>query len=146
MFRRAQAIVAVLALLAAPLALYARGTANAMPDCNGMCCLPHGHHAPQNVPAHHADATPPETDAQCHHASAAAPPSHAETGHACAFQCDMHPNPPSIDYGRVAPLPPTKPSNLVDLLIVFEAHLRAPLSTQSAISCFLDSPFQPPRA
>jgi hypothetical protein len=41
-------MLVIVALLATPLALLARAVEPGMPDCNGMCCLPHGghHHAP----------------------------------------------------------------------------------------------------
>jgi hypothetical protein len=48
--RRAQAILVVVALLAAPLALLARGMACESSSCTMMCCLPQGSHSHQGQP------------------------------------------------------------------------------------------------
>ncbi len=137
MFRRAQAILVLLALLAAPLALYARGAADAMPDCNGMCCLPHHHHAPQPAPA------TPEKDADCHHA-AAAPAS--EAAHSCAFDCAMRGNRHQMNYGLLAPIAPTRPSDLTSIRIAVDITRAVAAPIELALPGFYASPFQPPRA
>ena len=140
MFRRAQAIVVVLALLAAPLALYARGTADDMSDCNGMCCPAHHHHAPQPAAA----AQPaPDKDNECHHAEAA---SAMEASHTCAFHCAMHGKPHSMNFGLLAPIAPTKPSDIASIRIAIDATRAADASTDLAPSGFHASLFQPPRA
>jgi hypothetical protein len=91
--RRAKAILVIAALLAAPLALLARGVNAGASECNSMCCLPHGHHAAQHK------------DMECQHGS---------TGH--AFECTMnsghHP-----DYGLIAPIAPAVPSAIAFLAI-----------------------------
>ncbi|MGA8038295.1 MAG: hypothetical protein WA823_03845 [Candidatus Acidiferrales bacterium] len=140
MFRRAQAMLVVLALLAAPLALYARGSADAMPDCNGLCCLPHHHRAPQPTLAAQPAA---EKDPECHHASATPSP---ESSHTCAFNCAMHGNPHSMNYGLLSPIAPTKPSNLAVLCVATKSQHIASSASQNPPTVFLASPFQPPRA
>jgi hypothetical protein len=140
MVRRAQAVLLILALLAAPLALYARGTANEMHDCGGMCCLPHGHHAPQPAPHHQAPATPAR-EADCHHADAA-----PKSELSCALECAMHSSPHSSNLGLLAPIAPTKPSDIVVLRIAQKSQTAPRNIAQMVCNGFLASPFQPPRA
>jgi hypothetical protein len=161
MFRRAQALVLVLALLAAPFALYARGIAGDMPNCNGLCCLPQHHHAPAPAqqPAAVAQSTP-AADSECHHYAASAAKTKAtssmqgattvdasdEAGHACALHCAMHSKPHTMNFGLLAPIAPTKPSDLASIRIAIDtAHIGVAPRTRTATG-FLVSPFQPPRA
>lgn len=146
MVRRCQAVLLILALLAAPMALYARGAANDMSDCGGMCCLPHGHHTPQPMPHHHAAATPAK-DAECHHADANAEINAASKSQlSCALECAMHSGPHASNYGLLTPMAPTRPSD-INLLRMNQQSLRVTLSeAQSVRTGFLASPFQPPRA
>ena len=48
--RRAEIILVIVALLATPLALVARGMACESSACTMMCCLPHGSHSHQGQP------------------------------------------------------------------------------------------------
>jgi len=130
MFRRAQALLVVLALLATPLALFAR-TAN--PDaCDGMCCLPHGSH-PSSM--HHAQATAPAKDADCHHAALS-----------CAIECSMKSSHHQFHFGLLAPIAPTKPSAFVSLAVNQTSKAIPFPSNQTHITAFATTPFQPPRS
>jgi hypothetical protein len=161
MFRRVQALVLVLALLATPLALYARGIASDMPNCNGMCCLPQHHHTSQPASAEQpaiAVHSAPAADSDCphHHAASAAKASAAqsnataaasdEAGHSCAIHCAMHSKPHTMIFGLLAPIAPTKPSNLAAIRIEVDATRVVAVHSDLAPSGFLASPFQPPRA
>ena len=132
---RAQAVLMIIALLATPLA---RATDPSMANCDGMCCLPHGHHAPQSAPGHHAIPVTPAKDASCHHEDA--PPTSALN---C---CAMHPRPHSFNYSLLDPIAPTKPSNLVSLPLPPQTQSASSGVTVFPRSGFLASPFQPPRA
>ncbi|MGD0304014.1 MAG: hypothetical protein ABSC71_04205 [Candidatus Acidiferrales bacterium] len=166
MLRRAQAVVLVLALLAAPFALYARGIAGDMQNCNGLCCLPQHHHLPASTSALAPAAAPAAaaqstvgTEPECHHhsASAAKAKTHAnpdaatvdasdEAGRACAIHCAMHSRPHTMNFGLLAPIAPTKPSDLAAIRIAIDIITTVTASNVSAPSGFLASPFQPPRA
>jgi hypothetical protein len=148
MVRRFQALLLVLALLASPLALYARGAANEMSDCGGMCCLPHGHHAPQRAQQNQAAATPAK-DADCHHDDAGAEVN-ASDAHksqlSCALECAMHSSPHASSYGLLTTMAPTKPSEVAVLRVAQKSHAASFQVEQTVRSGFLASPFQPPRA
>src|SRR5271154_2148650 len=62
--RQFQAILVIVALLATPLALLARAVEPGMPDCNGMCCLPHGGH--HHMPARNSSPEPQKDDMAFH--------------------------------------------------------------------------------
>jgi hypothetical protein len=122
--RRAQAILVILALLAAPLALLARSAAGSMSGCAGMCCPIHGSHAARVL----------HEKMLCHH---------GEAGH--FFECAITPGHHGIDYGLIAPLAPTTPSAIafigspdVNRSIAGQLH-------QVPTSGFLPTPLQPPR-
>jgi hypothetical protein len=164
MFRRAQALVLVLALLATPLALYARGIAGDMANCNGICCLPQHHHSTQPAPAeqpattaqtasntepdcHHHSASAAKASATQHHASETASASaDEEASHSCAFHCAMHSRQHTMNFGLLAPIAPTKPSDLAAIRVAIDTTIAAAAITSVAPSGFLASPFQPPRA
>lgn len=119
--RRAQAILVIVALLAAPLALLARGIQRDASECNNMCCLPHGHHAQQHKLM------------ECQH---------GELGH--AFECSMKSG-HHIAYGLSAPLVPAAPSAIVAIAIPdANGEIFAPFREFSAIG-FLSAPYQPPK-
>jgi hypothetical protein len=139
--RRAQTILVIVALLATPLALLARAVGPGLPDCNGMCCLPHGHHAPQSAPRHHAIPVTPAKDASCHHEDAA--PTSALN---CTLDCAMHSSPHGSNYGLLTSIAPTKPSNLFSLRLPPQTQSASSGATAFPRSGFLASPFQPPRA
>ena len=132
--RRVHAILVIVALLATPLALLARAVEPGMPDCNGMCCLPHGSH--HHTPARNTSPQPPKDDMACHHGAA---------GH--MMECSMKSGQQRMDYGLVAPFPPGRTSSiaLIDRPKVSRfAGLRFPTDNLSA--GFIAGPFQPPRS
>jgi hypothetical protein len=90
--RRAQAILVIVALLSTPLALLARVNDPGMPDCNGMCCLPHSshHHSPARTPP----PEPQKDDMACHHGAAGQ-----------MMECSMNSGQHRMDYGLLAPFP-----------------------------------------
>ncbi len=175
-YRRIQAVIVVLALLVAPLALYARGADDAMRDCNGMCCLPHAHSMAMKmaVPASASQASPAEAstaaEPECHHGAAAKATTHTETTthptqlaaadaaqHAastnssaaamkCALECAAHHAPHSGNFGLLVPIAPTKPSSIVMIRVTVRSQRLAFASTAAASQDFAGSPFQPPRA
>jgi len=132
--RRVQAILVIVALLATPLALSARAVDPGMPDCNGMCCLPHGGH-------HHAPARnePPGSEPDgmaCHHGAA---------GH--MMECSMRSGEQRTDYGLLAPFPPGRTSSLTFIdqpKVSSFGDSQFPAGNLSA--GFLAGPFQPPRS
>jgi len=132
-----QAIVVILALFAAPLALYARGAYGLGSDCNNMCCLIRGSHASH---LHHTS-TRHESDSKesiaCHHDDAGQ-----------ALHCSMKAghNHPS-NYGLLAPLPPTTPSHFARLALpVPDKGAAVMWLNKSLPSGFLATPFEPPRS
>jgi hypothetical protein len=166
MLRRAQALLLVLALFAAPLAVYARSVAGDVSACNGMCCLPEHHHsqvpAPAEQPAIAAEHSTPAAEMECHHHSAPAIKSSATKAHqsaahttataqqmpshCCEFHCAMHPRPHTMNFGLLAPIAPTKPSDLASIRIAVAPTSAIFATTVVAHSGHEASPFQPPRA
>jgi hypothetical protein len=138
---RAQAVLVIVALLATPLALLARANDSGMADCNGMCCLPHGHHVQQPAPMHHATPMTPAQDPSCHHEGA--PPTSTLN---CSLDCAMHSSPHGANYGLLNPIAPTKPSSLFSLRLPWQTQSASSGATAFPRSGFLASPFQPPRA
>jgi hypothetical protein len=130
--RRAYAILAILALLAAPWALVARSFAAGVDGCDGYCCLPHGSHArhPQNSSPQAADA-----DMQCHH---------REAGH--MLHCSMRSGQQGLAFGLLSPLAPTSPS--VSQRIVTPETSRRHFfgSTFDLTAGYSAAPFEPPRS
>jgi len=132
--RRVHAILVIVALLATPLALLARAVEPGMPDCNGMCCLPHGSH--HHSPARNSLLEPQSGDMACHHGAA---------GH--MMECSMRSGEQRMDYGLLAPFPPGRASILavIDRPKVSRlANSQFPAGNLSA--GFLAGPFQPPRS
>jgi hypothetical protein len=132
--RRIQIILVILSLVSAPLSLLAQPASADMSACGGMCCLPHhrSHHPMNHAPSPQK----PDHGSNCEHGGGAQVPT-------CAFECgDMQ-----TQHVYVAPLAPTKPSNLISV-----ARLNLPKTfelqpeTRNAASGFLAEPFQPPRA
>src|SRR5215469_15940441 len=134
--QRAQAIVVIFSLFAAPLALYARGSYGLGSDCNNMCCLIHGSHASHS----HHPSTSHESDSKegmaCHHHDAGQ-----------ALHCSMKAgHNSSSDYSLLAPLSPTTPSNLVALALPAPDKGAAVVSLNRSLpSGFFVIPFEPPR-
>jgi hypothetical protein len=132
--RRVQAILVIVALLATPLALLARANDSGMPDCNGMCCLPHGgqHHSParNTTPASH------EEEMACHHGA---------LGH--MMDCSMRSGQPRMDYGLIAPFPPAQTSVVASIDQPKLSRLAGSQFPAFSLSAgFLAGPFQPPRS
>jgi hypothetical protein len=130
---RAQAVLVIVALLATPLALLARSIDPGVPDCNGMCCLPHGSH---HIPARNASPEPHQSGMACHHDAA---------GH--MMECSMKSGQQRMDYGLIVPFPPGRTSSLafIDRPKVSRfANSQFPAGILSV--GFLAGPFQPPRS
>ncbi len=132
--RRVQAILVIVALLATPLALLARGNDSGMADCNGMCCLPRGghHHSParSTAPASH------DQDMACHHGA---------VGH--MMECSMRSGQQRMDYGLIAPFPPAQTSVVASINSPRVSRLRnLQFPSDSLAAGFLAGPFQPPRS
>jgi len=119
--RRIQAVSLLIALLAVPLALIARGYACVPQQCTMMCCLPHAR----------ADA---HMKMNC---------SGAGRAPACTMQCNSHKN---VDYGLTAPLAPTQLAEGVALSAPKVSRLSFFLLRHMASSGFTFQPFKPPRA
>ena len=131
--RRVQTILVIVALLATPLALLARAVDPSMPDCNGMCCLPHGSH--HHSPARNSLPDPSKDDMACHHGAA---------GH--MMECSMSSGEERMDYGLLAPFPPAQASALAFVgrpKVSGFGYSQFPAGNLSA--GFLAGPFQPPR-
>jgi hypothetical protein len=130
--RRAQSILVIIAMLAMPLALLARSGDPGMADCNGMCCLPHGlHHSQTAIPSQQSR----EEGMDCHHGAS----QHA-------IECTMKSSHQGMEYGLLAPFPPTRASALKSieaLNLSRTGSFRIPAENLS--SGFLTDPFQPPR-
>jgi hypothetical protein len=132
--RRAQAVLVIVALLATPLALLARAVDPGMPDCNGMCCLPHGlyHHSP----ARNSSPAPQKHDMACHHGAAEQ-----------MIKCSMKSGQPRMDYGLSAPFPPGRTSSLMFVDRPKVSRFANSRFTSGDLSAgFLAGPFQPPRS
>jgi hypothetical protein len=132
--RRVQAILVIVALLATPLALLARAVEPGMPDCNGMCCLPHGAH--HHAPTRNSSPESQKDDMACHHGAA---------GH--MMECSIKSGQQRMDFGLSAPFPPAQTSALVfiDRPIVSRfTNSQSPAGNLS--SGFHAGPFQPPRS
>jgi hypothetical protein len=119
--RRAQAILLIVAMLATPLALLARGVNSEASECTSMCCLPHGHHAAQHK------------DMECQHGA---------TGH--VFECTMTSR-HHADYGLVSPIVPTVPSAIALLIIPDVSRQTLAQFREISASGVLSAPFEPPR-
>ena len=131
--RRVQALLVIIALLATPLALLARAVDPGMPDCNGMCCLPHGGH---HSPAKNRAPTSQEEEMACHHRAVGHP-----------MDCSMRSGRPRMDYGLIAPFPPAQtavPAFIDQPRVSRLSGSQFPAFHLSA--GFLAGPFQPPRS
>jgi hypothetical protein len=132
--RRVQAILVIVALLATPLALLARAVDPDMPDCNGMCCLPHGGH--HHSPAKNTAPASPEDEMACHHVAG---------GH--IIECSMRSGQPRMDYGLIAPFPPARTSVVGSIDQPKISRLtRSQFPAVNLSAGFLAGPFQPPRS
>src|ERR1700733_255184 len=121
--RRIQAIVALLAILAAPLALIARGNACAS-SCAKYCCP---------LSSQRANSTP---KMNCHDQSS------SDSNHRCSAPVPNH----VLDYGFATPLPRT----LLTIVIIVEVQQmsRRPISHEmlNESSLSVPPPIEPPRS
>jgi hypothetical protein len=132
--RRSQAILVIVALLAMPLALLARAVEPGMPDCNGMCCLPHGSH--HHAPVRNSSPQPQKDEMACHHGAA---------GH--MMECSMSSGEQRMDYGLFAPFPPAQPSALAFIAgPKFSRFANSQFPAGNLSAGFLAGLFQPPRS
>lgn len=122
--RRTPAILVIVALLASPLALLARGLACEPPVCVCMCSRPHGH------------SFSPQFNAADLHRIAA--------GY-CPF-CGMKLKHHLADYGFIAPIAPTAPLPFIAIPSPAIAREKTAILTSSPVSGFFLEPFEPPRA
>ncbi|HVB35846.1 MAG TPA: hypothetical protein VND42_01300 [Candidatus Acidoferrales bacterium] len=120
--RRTQSVILVIALLAVPLALLARGYACAPHQCAMMCCPAHkgGGHA---------------MNMNCTGRGSAG-------SSACAMRYNSNKN---IDYGLASPLPPTQLSAALSLPAPRTAETSFRGDYRDAIPGFSRIPFEPPR-
>jgi hypothetical protein len=125
--RRAFTIVAVCALLAAPLALVARGEACAPENCKKLCCRPH----PMHTPSHHTSG-----DVDCHHSSSQPAPE-------CSMKSACN---HALEFGFITPVPLTVLAAKVRLMApgLVSDKISSPNSQHS--SGFAAVPFEPPRS
>jgi hypothetical protein len=119
--RRAQAILVIVALLATPLALLARGVSSEASECSSMCCFPHSHHA-----AHHKAM-------ECQHG-----------GMAQVFECSMTSS-HHMAYGLIAPIAPTVPSAIAFLAIPDNGREILARFGELSAAGLVSVLFQPPR-
>ena len=130
--RRAQAILLVFALFAAPLALLARASSGMGSECGNLCCLPHGS---QTAHLHHDQAQSKAVGMACHHKD-------SSKATFCAMKAGHHP----LDYGFLAPLVPTMPSAFASLVLPLPARATIGQSVDSLRVGFMLVPFEPPRS
>ena len=119
--RRAQAILVIIAMLATPLALLARGVNSEASECSSMCCLPHGHHAAQHK------------DMECEHGA---------TGHVFEYTMTSSHH---TNYGLISPIVPTVPSAIASLEIPDVSREALAQFLKISASAVLAAPFEPPR-
>jgi hypothetical protein len=125
--RRVQIILVITALLATPLALFARGMACDFCACTAMCCNTHGSTATQSGHGKRMLCGVP-SNTQVH-------------------ECGMkHPGHSPLDYGFIEPIAPTAPSAHVTLAAPTAMRQNTEQFNESILSGFRASPFQPPRA
>ncbi|HWZ54321.1 MAG TPA: hypothetical protein VNV84_06170 [Candidatus Acidoferrales bacterium] len=130
--QRAQAILLVLVLFAAPLALLARASSGMGADCNNLCCLLHGSHASHSHAAH-TDSK--EEGMACHRGDAGR-----------AANCSMKSSHYAWDYGFLAPIAPTSPSAIVRLVLPAPSRADLVQSIDAIPSALISPPFEPPRS
>jgi len=130
--RRTQAILVIVALLATPLALLARGIAGDMSECDRYCCLSHRHHTSHPQPA---KTTAEERGMSCHHEA---------NSKTCL--CLMRSGQTQMDFGFLAPLPPTHASDLVRIAGPASSRVQFTERAGTSLSGFLTAPFEPPRS
>jgi hypothetical protein len=127
-------IVAMLAMLAAPLSLLARGTACA-DACTKMCCMMHDH-------AMQGDA---DEGMHCHNSSGQAAGTSGSMN-CCHMDCCMNSNcNHALDYGFAIPLPLTVLVAPFHLSALADFRSTIPIASSILSAGFLAAPFKPPR-
>lgn len=118
--RRAKTMLVIVALLATPLALLARGMACESCACIMMCCAPQGSHS------QHGKAM------MC--------------GAKQGMQCGMNSSKHQPEFGLIAPIAPTFTEAFA--AVSAPGAIREPvrLSSQFTLQGFASTPFEPPRA
>ena len=124
LMRRTQAILAIVALLATPLALVARGLLCDTSVCACMCCKSHSN-----------SSAPRFTAAELRRITAGYCPY-------CGRKLQHRP----ADYGFIAPIAPTAPLPVVTVPSPAIARETPAIFTPSPLSGYLPEPFEPPRA
>jgi hypothetical protein len=130
--RRWEAILAICALVAAPLALLSGSTAGGPEGCGRFCCLPHGAH---NSPIPHPVKTEKKAEMACHH---------GETGH--MLECGMKSGNGPLEYAFAAPIPPTVLSASAKLAVPEISRQEFYCLDEFATPGILTAPFEPPRS
>jgi len=130
--KRAQAILLVFTLFAAPFALLARATFGMGGDCGNLCCLPHQSHTGH---VHEARSQSKAEGMACHH----------QDGSDAAF-CAMKAGHRPMDFGFFAPLAPTTPSARASLALPRSARSAIAQSSSPFFLGFRTAPFEPPRS
>jgi len=128
--RRFECLLVILALLATPVALLARTSADNMADCDGMCCLPHSGHSHQS-----RNVEGGQDGMACHHGAA---------GH--MLMCSMRSGHHGFGYRLLAPIAPT--------LVSAARRIAAPGASRNfpsrlvafSVVGFSSAPFEPPRS
>jgi len=123
MMRRIQAVSVIVALLAVPLALVARGYACASQNCTMMCCLSSGRHSAHAM------------NMDCQHSSSGAS--------ACMMRCSSRGK--AVDYGLASPIAPTQLSAVSALPAPDLARANATAIFPAMLNGFPRLPFDPPR-
>jgi hypothetical protein len=119
---RFPAYLVIVGLLAAPLALLARGIVCNPAECNCMLVCA----------------------GQASHAAAADRRLCGSTKH--APMCGTHQGHHALDYGFIAPIAPTAPLPHAQLAAPLISHEFVALYAQSAVAGFSSAPFEPPRS
>lgn len=132
-------MVAMLAMLAAPLSLLARGSVCAE-ACTKMCCMMHGH-------AMQGDA---DEGMHCHNSAGQttgkSSSTHCRSMNCCHMDCCMNSNcNHALDYGFATPLPLTVLLAPFHLSALADVRFTIPIASSILSAGFLAAPFEPPR-
>jgi hypothetical protein len=116
------ALLVIIALLATPLASVARASDSGLTNCEGMCRPPHGHYA---MTHRAANCTPTKDASRCYDKAAQA------LALSCALDCTMRPMPGG--FGMIAPIAPTKASNIFFLQLPLQVRSRNPVAVRAVV-------------
>jgi len=123
--RRAQAIIVLIAMLASPLALFARSEACA-DACTKSCC----------IALHHSTRTSTQKAGHCHGAN------HTPAARCCDEPTSNH----ALDYGFTVLMPFSILPNVASIAPPSISRTTLPSDTLFAPLAFTFIPFEPPRA